>query len=105
MTATAMTPSTIVSGVPTGSVDEEYTALLYIGAAPSDPCDIADYNQDGGVDVLDFLDFIDDFGTCENQPTPCTSTGFDADIYNPDGFIDILDFLGFFDIFGQCEGA
>jgi hypothetical protein len=66
-------------------------------------CGIADYNNDGGVDVLDFLDFIDDFGTCENQPTPCTSTGNDADIYNPDGFIDILDFLGFFDIFGQCS--
>ncbi len=66
-------------------------------------CGIADYNNDGGVDVLDFLDFIDDFGTCENQPTPCTSTGNGADIYNPDGFIDILDFLGFFDIFGQCS--
>ena len=66
-------------------------------------CGIADYNGDTFVDVLDFLDFIDDFGTCENQPTPCTSTGNDADIYNPDGFIDILDFLTFFDVFGQCS--
>lgn len=65
---------------------------------------LADYDDSGLVDVLDFLNFLDDFGTCENQPTPCSVTGFDPDQYNPDGFVDILDFLGFFDLFGQCEG-
>lgn len=68
-------------------------------------CGLADYDGDTEVGILDFLSFLDDFGTCENQPTPCTATGFDADIYNPDGVIDILDFLGFFDLFGQCEGT
>jgi len=95
----------VVGGTPTGSVDEEYNVLLYIGALGADDgCALADYDGDTEVGILDFLSFIDDFGTCENQPTPCTATGFDADIYNPDGFIDILDFLVFFDLFGQCEG-
>jgi hypothetical protein len=29
-----------------------------------DPCAPADYNNDGGVDILDFLDFFDLFSTC-----------------------------------------
>lgn len=63
-------------------------------------CD-ADVNGDTEVDVLDFLDFIDAFGTCENQPAPCAgSGGVDAD-YNGDTFVDILDFLDFFDAFGS----
>ena len=108
--------------LPNGFLREQYAATFFFGGWPAAPyasfwmgmygtsgpsCPdqaLADYNDDGGVDVLDFLDFIDDFGTCENQPTPCTSTGFDADQYNPDGFIDIVDFLNFFDLFGQCEG-
>ncbi len=95
----------VVGGTPTGSVDEEYNVLLYIGALGADDgCALADYDGDTEVGILDFLAFLDDFGTCENQPTPCTATGFDADIYNPDGVIDILDFLNFFDLFGQCEG-
>ncbi len=93
----------VVGGSPTGSVDEEYNVLLYIGnvTVDADPCDAADYNGDTTVDVLDFLDFLDDYGACDGLPTPCGSFG-DPDQYNPDGFIDILDFLGFFDIFGQC---
>lgn len=59
----------------------------------------ADYNVDFGVDVLDFLDFLDDFGSCENQPGPCGAL-FNADI-NGDTFVDVLDFLDFFDGFGQ----
>lgn len=109
---------------PNGFLREQYDSTRFFGGWPAGPyaqfhmgmygnaagggCpdfDLADYNGDTLVDVLDFLDFLDDFGTCENQPTPCTSTGNDADEYNPDGFIDILDFLNFFDLFGQCEGA
>ncbi len=66
------------------------------GVAP--PCP-ASYNDDGVPgDILDFLDFLDDFGACENQPTPCGSWG-DPDI-NGDTSVDILDFLDFFDSFG-----
>lgn len=59
----------------------------------------ADYNGDLVQDVLDFLDFMEDFGICENAPAPCGETG-DAD-FNGDNVIDILDFLEFLDAFGQ----
>jgi hypothetical protein len=59
----------------------------------------ADYSQNGEVDVLDFLDFIDDFGACENQPSPCGGLG-DPDL-NGDTIVDILDFLDFLDAFGN----
>ncbi len=58
----------------------------------------ADYNGDGDDDILDFLDFLDDFGSCENQPAPCGSAA-NAD-FNGDTIIDILDFLDFLDAFG-----
>lgn len=58
----------------------------------------ADYNGDTGPDILDFLDFFDDFGACEGQLAPCGSLG-DADV-NGDTIVDILDFLDFLDAFG-----
>ncbi len=65
------------------------------------PCS-ADYNGDTLPDILDFLDFFDDFGACDQQPAPCGSRG-DADL-NGDTIVDILDFLDFLDAFGQgCE--
>lgn len=66
------------------------------GVAP--PCP-ASYNNDGVPgDILDFLDFLDDFGACENLPPPCGSWG-DPDL-NGDTFVDVLDFLDFLDSFG-----
>ncbi|QYK48452.1 MAG: hypothetical protein KF838_01030 [Phycisphaeraceae bacterium] len=63
------------------------------------PC-AADVNGDTTSDILDFLDFLDSFGSCENLPSPCAgSSGIDAD-FNGDTFVDILDFLDFFDAFG-----
>ena len=59
----------------------------------------SDVNADFTVDILDFLDFIDDFSSCENQPAPCGAV-IDAD-YNGDTFVDILDFLDFIDAFGS----
>ncbi len=59
----------------------------------------SDYTRNGEVDILDFLDFIDDFGACQGQPTPCATWG-DPDL-NGDTAVDILDFLEFFDAFGQ----
>ncbi len=59
----------------------------------------ADYNADGEDDILDFLDFFDDFGMCEGEIGPCGVSG-DAD-FNGDTLVDILDFLDFFDVFGQ----
>ncbi len=59
----------------------------------------ADHNDDGEIDVLDFLDFFDDFAVCENQPAPCGNIG-NAD-FTGDTVVDVLDFLDFFDRFGQ----
>jgi len=65
-----------------------------------DPPCLSDVNGDTESDILDFLDFIDSFGTCENQPAPCAgSSGIEAD-FNGDTSVDILDFLDFFDAFG-----
>jgi hypothetical protein len=58
----------------------------------------ADYNGDTTPDVLDFLDFMDDFGACEGLDAPCGSFG-DADA-NGDTIVDVLDFLEFIDAFG-----
>ncbi len=107
---------------PSGGTREMHAATYWFGGWPAAPyasfwlglygdegvstCPdeaLADYNDDTLVDILDFLDFIHDFGNCENQPAPCTATGLDPDQYKPDGFVDILDFLRFFDLFGQCE--
>ncbi|MCC6856134.1 MAG: hypothetical protein IT189_08750, partial [Microbacteriaceae bacterium] len=59
----------------------------------------SEVNADFFLDILDFLDFIDDFSACENQPAPC-GTRLDAD-YNGDTFVDILDFLDFIDAFAS----
>jgi hypothetical protein len=68
------------------------------------PVCLPDVNDDGEVDILDFLDFIDSFGTCEALPAPCAGTsGVSAD-YNGDTLVDILDLLDFMDAFGTgCE--
>ena len=59
----------------------------------------ANVNGDLALDVLDFLDFMDAFGTCTNQPAPCGSGGVSGD-FNGDTFVDVLDFLDFIDAFG-----
>ena len=64
----------------------------------TDPPCAADYNGDTAPDVLDFLDFFEDFGACDGQPGPCGSIA-DAD-FNGDTTVDILDFLDFLDVFG-----
>jgi len=62
------------------------------------PC-AADYNGEGDAgDVLDLLDYLDDFGACESQPAPCGTHG-NPD-FNGDTVIDVLDFLDFIDAFG-----
>ncbi|QYK49335.1 MAG: hypothetical protein KF838_05645 [Phycisphaeraceae bacterium] len=57
----------------------------------------ADLNADGQIDIIDFLDFMDAFSFCENQPAPCSDLNLDLD---GSGTIDILDFLRFFQLFG-----
>ncbi len=59
----------------------------------------ADYNTDGTGDVLDFLDFLDDYGQCDGQTGPCGNAG-NAD-FNGDTSVDVVDFLDFLDAFGQ----
>ncbi|MEA5557701.1 hypothetical protein [Nodularia spumigena] len=56
----------------------------------------ADINADGIVDVLDLLDFLDAFGVCAGEPTPCGEVDIDL---NADGSIDVLDFLDFLSVF------
>lgn len=63
-----------------------------------EPCR-ADLNGDTTADILDFLLFIDAFGTCENQPGGCTLDGIDPNLV-ADDVIDILDFLEFMDLYG-----
>lgn len=58
-----------------------------VGAA-QEPCR-ADYNGDGISDILDLLDFFNDFGNLDPR----------ADV-NIDGIVDILDFLDFLNWFG-----
>lgn len=48
--------------------------------------------------MLDLLDFIDDFASCENGLAPCGTLG-NPDV-NGDALVDILDFLNFIDAFG-----
>ena len=64
-----------------------------------DPECTANYNRDCAIDILDFLDFIEDFSACEQQEGPCGVYG-DAD-FNGDTFVDILDFLDFIEAFSQ----
>lgn len=64
------------------------------------PSCIANYNGAGDEgDIVDFLDFMDDFGTCVGGPGPCGEYG-NADV-NSDTVVDVLDFLDFMDSFGQ----
>lgn len=72
---------------------------LYVGdqTIPPPAC-AADYNADTTPDVLDFLDFMDDFSLCEGAATPCGTFG-DPDM-NGDTLVDVLDFLDFMDAMG-----
>jgi len=101
----AIIRSVMIAG---GPLTDDYMEIQITGLAlsiteTSPPCP-SDVNGDTESDILDFLDFIDSFGTCENQPAPCAgSSGVDAD-FNGDTAVDILDFLDFFDAFGTgCE--
>lgn len=62
------------------------------------PACLPDFNDDGELDILDLLEFIDAFSQCENQPAPCAPNGYDSD-YNGDTLVDILDFLEYLDNF------
>lgn len=79
-----------------GVVQSNVATLVVNEPAPDCP---ADYNGDGNGDVLDFLDFLDDYSACDGQPAPCGNAG-NADV-NDDGQVDILDFLEFLDAFSQ----
>lgn len=97
----AIIRSVLIAG---GPLTDDYMEIqltgLALAIAPSDPPCPSDVNGDTESDILDFLDFIDSFGACENQPAPCAgSSGVDAD-YNGDTLVDIIDFLDFLDAFG-----
>ncbi|MBX3316487.1 MAG: hypothetical protein KF902_06445 [Phycisphaeraceae bacterium] len=59
----------------------------------------ADYNDDGISDIVDFLDFMDDFAACDGNGMPCGQWG-DPDLM-PDQFVDIVDFLEFMQVFAE----
>ncbi|MBX3315369.1 MAG: immunoglobulin domain-containing protein [Phycisphaeraceae bacterium] len=87
--------------------DGSYRCLITDAAAPDGilsehalarAC-LANYNCDGEVDILDFLDFMDDFGSCDGQSAPCGNSA-NADITG-DTIVDIVDLLDFLDAFGR----
>lgn len=66
------------------------------------PVCIAEYNGDGELDILDFLEFLQDFSECSLLPAPCGVIG-NADV-NGDTIVDILDLLDFMQVFGEgCD--
>lgn len=80
---------------PSGTSNTATITLIYTDPTPCP----ADLNHDCVADIVDFLDFLDAFGTCQGQPGPCGSNGINAD-YNRDTTVDVLDLLDFFDAFG-----
>jgi hypothetical protein len=76
-------------------------ALLWMRPIDA-PC-ASDINGDGQSDILDFLDFINAFGVCNQQPGPCEPYGVDVD-FNADTLVDVLDLLDFLDNFSQGCG-
>lgn len=87
-----------VSGVGSGTPLPAKGLAAVVGCEP--PACLAEYNgaPDAG-DILDFLDFLQDFAECTNLPAPCGQFG-NPDL-NGDTIIDILDFLDFMEAFGQ----
>jgi hypothetical protein len=64
------------------------------------PCDL-DVNGDTTVDVLDFLDFLDAYSTCDGQAAGCTgASGVDPN-WNGDGVVDVLDLLDYLDAYSN----
>lgn len=94
--ATSIDSAGVITGWAYGTY-EGVTGTYVVRWMPADVC-IAKYNGDDEVDILDFLDFIEDFSACEGQPAPCGVYG-DTDL-NGDTVTDILDFLDFIDVFG-----
>ncbi|QYK47902.1 MAG: hypothetical protein KF838_14065 [Phycisphaeraceae bacterium] len=80
------------------SVRTEANVYAYAVSTLAATCP-ADYTADTTVDILDFLDFFQDFGTCDQLPAPCGTLG-NPDL-NGDTIIDIIDFLDFLDAFGN----
>lgn len=62
-------------------------------------CCLGDYTDDLTVDILDFLDFFEDFAACDQLPAPCGTLG-NPDV-NADTIVDILDLLDFLNAFGN----
>jgi hypothetical protein len=102
--ARVLTPSPSSCGIdeltfnvttPSGTSNTATVTIIYQDATPCP----ADLNHDCAADVVDFLDFLDAFGSCQGQPGPCGSNGINAD-YNRDATVDVLDLLDFFDAFG-----
>lgn len=96
----AIIRSVILAGGTLG-IDSELriTGLALSLTETAPPC-ASDVNGDTESDILDFLDFMDSFGTCDGQSAPCAGgSGVEAD-FNGDTLVDVLDFLDFLDEFG-----
>jgi hypothetical protein len=80
------------------AVDDFMIVALTCEEPPA--CDL-DVNGDGTADVLDFLDFLDAYSSCDGQPAGCVgSTGVDPN-WNGDAQIDVLDLLDYLDAYSQ----
>lgn len=70
------------------SRDESYSVLLFVGAGNAEPDCRPDYNDDGDLNTLDLIDFINDF----------RSANITVD-YNGDGAQNTLDLIDFINDF------
>ena len=72
------------------------TILLLSGSASAQTAADADFNGNGEVDIPDFLQFVDAYGSQTGQ------ANYDAKFdLNGNGMVDIPDFLAFVDLYGQ----
>ena len=70
--------------------------LLLSGSASAQTAADADFNGNGVVDISDFLQFVDAYGTQRGQ------ANYDAKFdLSGNGVVDISDFLAFVDLYGQ----
>ncbi len=84
----------IVSLAGPGLPNQPVPASMWTSYCPSD------VDRSGETDIVDFLTFIDAFGTCDGASGACNVGGVRAD-FDGNGVIDIVDLLDYLDAFGN----
>lgn len=76
-----------------GVANQPIPAAMWSSYCPSD------VDRNGEIDIVDFLTFIDAFGTCDGSSGACNVGGVRAD-FDGNGVIDVVDLLDYLDAFG-----